>query len=68
MTYAQNELELVSRRYDPENDLIPGAPKVTHTDYVIIEALKESIAHIATLLKRIEALEDQAHTHENPGV
>lgn len=34
-----SEVDRIYRRYDPENDLIPNAPRVTHTDAVALEAI-----------------------------
>jgi hypothetical protein len=50
MSHNQVELKRVEDRYDPERDLIPDTPRVTHTDYVIIQVLNE-------LLERVDALE-----------
>ena len=49
-TYAQVELDRVELRYDPENDLIPDTIPVTHSDYVLIQVVKE-------LIERVEKLE-----------
>ena len=52
-TRRQDNLEKVARRYNPENDIIPGVIRVTHTDYTIIEAVRE-------LYERIERLEKES--------
>lgn len=46
MSHAKNELDRVAARYDPENDLIEGAPRVTHTDKVLIDVVKEILEEI----------------------
>lgn len=46
MSHAKNELDRVADRYDPENDLIDGAPRVTHTDKVLIDVVEEILEEI----------------------
>lgn len=46
MSQAANELDRVDARYDPENDLIGGAPRVTHTDKVLIDVVREILEEI----------------------
>jgi hypothetical protein len=55
MSYITDELKRIERRYNPENDLIPNAPRVTYTDHVLIEVIKE-------LLERVEKLENENAT------
>ncbi len=50
-----NRLEL---EYDPENDLIPNAPAVTHTDEVLLSAIFD-------LIEVVEKLEEQINEMAN---
>jgi len=47
---AKQSLYLLEDRYNPENDLVPEAPRVTHTDKVLLDA-------IHSLMQRTENLE-----------
>ena len=55
---AKVELEMITwkaknllNRYDPEHDIIPGAPSVTHTDEVTLSLILE----LAEILKDLVA-------------
>lgn len=41
-----SRIEQVMDRYDAEHDTAPGLPRVTHTDMVILETLKEIIYYL----------------------
>ncbi len=47
--YIIQELE---DRYNPENDVIPNAPRVTHTDHQLLVLVEK-------LLDRVESLEQE---------
>ena len=47
--FLQSRIESMLRRYDAENDLIPGQPVVTSSDYLALIALLEIIQEIETL-------------------
>lgn len=49
-TYADMLLEELNEKYNPERDLIIGAPDVTHTDYKLMQIIEE-------LKKQVDALE-----------
>jgi len=64
MSHAKNELDRVDARYDPENDLIDGAPRVTHTDKVLIDVVKEIIEDddLATIKAEVFAISKDLHS------
>jgi hypothetical protein len=47
-------------RYDPENDIIPGVPRVTHTDHVLLDICLDLNRQIELLEERIRNLEKEA--------
>ncbi len=63
----KNWSELIDRRYDPENDTIPNAPRVTHTDKLLcsmisdlakkIDSLEEKVTKPAYMLGTVEAIQ-----------
>ncbi len=52
-------LERISRKYNAENDTIPGAPAVTHTDMAITDAIVNLVSIIEEQQKTIERHEAQ---------
>lgn len=52
MTAIQPILDKIQRHYDPEFDMIPNGPRVTWAESDLADA-------IATLLHRVEELEEQ---------
>lgn len=52
----RGDLDRVELRYDPENDLIPEAPPVTHTDKVLLEAIRFLLARAESLERECRAL------------
>ncbi len=54
---VESILNKAESRYNPEKDLIPGAPVVTSTDMDLVQVTKILYAHIQSLYLRIEFLE-----------
>jgi predicted nucleic acid-binding protein len=67
MAYAHNDylLERITNDYNPEHDLILGAPKVTYTDHVLTELITELRDRVAKLEARVEELEDETSETES---
>ena len=55
-------MDQISSRYNAENDIIPGAPRVTHTDFRLLEIT----AHLGLIFEEqqrmIEALQERTRT------
>jgi hypothetical protein len=56
-TLTQQTIVALERRYNADNDLIPGAPLVTWTDSKIVEITDQLLAYILQLEQRIITLE-----------
>ena len=56
-----NKIQAVERRYNAENDIIPGAPAVTYTDLQLLEIVKDLLETNKYLMARIEQLEKQVY-------
>lgn len=50
------DLYKIEDRYDPENDLIPDVPRVTHTDKVLLDAINFLLARVESLQMDIRTL------------
>jgi hypothetical protein len=48
-----SEVDRIFGRYDPEHDLIPNAPRVTHTDSVALEAITAIGGVVMELVKAL---------------
>jgi hypothetical protein len=65
-TYGiEQTIERLNDLYNPERDLIIGAPRVTHTDYKIVEMISDLLSHVKALESRISELEDEASETES---
>lgn len=42
-------IDLIDRRYNPENDTIPNAPRVTHTDKVLCDMISDLAGKIDSM-------------------
>lgn len=49
----QRAIEKLESEYNPERDLIPGAPQVTWSDYTLLELVKDLYDEIEQLKKQI---------------
>ena len=47
--------ELIDLRYDPENDTIPNAPRVTHTDKLLCDMISDLAEKIDSLEEKVAA-------------
>ena len=56
---ASNILQTVYRSYDAENDIIPGAPMVTSTDFLLAGLIATLMIVIDDLEKEIKSLKDE---------
>jgi SpoVK/Ycf46/Vps4 family AAA+-type ATPase len=56
ITNVKNILEHIEHRYNPENDVIPGAPDVTWADSELMDAVKYLVAEIEVLNAIVEEL------------
>lgn len=54
---VETETTRAMNRYDPEKDLIPGAPVVTWADMQAFEAIMALLRLIENLQQRVEELE-----------
>ena len=61
--WTRRLLEDLERDYDGDRDLIPGAPRVTYTDFVLLQAINELIAENDELIARVEHLETVLQAH-----
>jgi len=66
---AKIELEMIAwkaknilNRYDPERDIIPGAPSVTHTDEVTLSLILELTEILKDLVAKSEVANDRERT------
>lgn len=55
----ESNLHTLDNRYDAENDIIPGAPKVTHTDWLLSDCIENLLMEVIALKKRMASLEAQ---------
>jgi len=55
-----DSVERVMKRYNPEHDLIPNAPSVTHSDMTALEAVAELTKIVMGLVSVVEGLREQA--------
>lgn len=52
------DIELLKRRYDGDNDLIPGAPVVTYADMELLMITKSLLMVLKYQQAQIDALKD----------
>jgi len=52
----KRDIERVERRYNAENDIIPGAPSVTWADNELLEMVKRLVIVVEDLQDQIETL------------
>ena len=48
----------LEERYNGDNDTIPGAPYMTHMDFMLLDTIKHLVDMIDDLNKRIVELEE----------
>lgn len=53
-------VERVMKRYDPERDLIPNTPSVTHSDMTALQAVSELTKIVMGLVSVVEGLQERA--------
>ena len=53
-------IERVMNRYNPEHDLIPNTPSVTHSDMTALEAVAELTKIVMGLVRVVEELQERA--------
>lgn len=46
---VREQIERLERRYDPENDIIPGAPVVTYADMEILQMVRSLLLAVSNL-------------------
>lgn len=56
---AKRTAEEIERRYDPECDIIPGAPMVTATEKRLLEMVLYLVAAIESLEKQVETIQEK---------
>jgi hypothetical protein len=52
--HIEQSIERLEKRYDPENDTIPGTPMVTHTDAELLD----NIIYLLSVVKDLQATVD----------
>lgn len=57
MLDARRHIDIIQKKYDPENDTIPGAPAVTWTDMQLAYIADRLRHKVKELEARIEQLE-----------
>ena len=57
MHYHKGEVtRLLERVYDANYDIAPNAPKVTHSDYVALDAIRDLIEEVEELREELALL------------
>jgi hypothetical protein len=51
--FIRQDADAIDRRYDAENDLIPGAPEVTYTDMQLLELIRRLVIVVEDLQDQI---------------
>lgn len=59
-TIIKNRIEAIERRYDPENDTIPGAPAVTWADGQLLDCIERLVDVVEDLQDQINTLQGKA--------
>jgi len=62
ITIIINDIEMIERRYNPENDTVPGQPSVTWTDNQLLNIARGLVDIVRTqqeIIDRHEALIDR---------
>lgn len=60
--FEKQALERLQGRYNPENDIIPGAPDVTYSDHTLLESCVALIEEVEQLRERVTVLEEERST------
>lgn len=55
----RSRVEALERKYDAENDYVPGNPSVYYADMELAQMVKLLVDEVANIVKRIERLEGQ---------
>ena len=50
-----NAADRLEDRYDRENDIIPGAPRVTHTDRELLEMIRKLVLEVERIQTAFDA-------------
>lgn len=61
-----SKVQRINERYNPENDVIPGVPLVTITDFELLQLVESLLTRYAQLQKRVVTLEGIIATQMNP--
>jgi hypothetical protein len=61
------ELKALRQRYDGENDIIPGAPVVTFSDCVLIDAVMDLVLEVVDLQGRVNKLTKDLANEDRSG-